>query len=504
MPINIGQIFAQRASLSPDLEAWVGSDYRYTFHAANRRVNRCTAFLAANQVARGDRIAVLAKNNEQVIAMMMAAAKIGAITVLLNWRLQPAELEYILDDCRATVLLYDAEFAPAVEQMRSRIGSRLFLRIGGEGTDVEFDAAITGLAAHEPAIAAGGDDPALLMYTSGTTGRPKGVILTHNNLFWASIGLTHTVNWPTGARFLSVAPLFHVGGLAPIMANIHIGCTSVFLPDFNPVMVWETIEKEKITFLMSVPVMLEYMRRVPDIEGLDLTSISYMICGGSPVPQALIAAYKEMGIKIYQVYGATEYAGAISFWTPAMGEETSCSVGRPVLHSEVKILSVTDERELSAGAIGEIVLLGPQVFPGYWNNEAATEKVLQNGRYRTGDLGKKDADGFLYVIDRLKDMIISGGENIYPAEIETVISTHPGVAEVAVVGRPDRQWGEVPVAVIVSTQGSDVADEEIFALCRENLAGFKCVKEMITVDSLPKNAAGKILKGELKRLIMDG
>lgn len=501
MRINVGKIFAGRAFLTPDLEAWVGQNYRYTFNEANLRLNRFAGFLTASQVREGDRIAVLCKNNEHVIAAMMAAAKIGAITVLLNWRLQVSELEYILSDCGAGLLLYDSEFSGAVEALNQRIGGLVLVRVGAKGPGSQFESAISDYPPEEPTISGGGDDPALLMYTSGTTGKPKGVCLTHNNLFWAVIGLTHTLDWPHGSRFLSVAPLFHIGGLAPIMANIHMGCTSVFLPDFDPAKVWESIVEEKITFLMTVPLMLQYMKLVPGIDKMDLGALKHIICGGSPVPQSLIFAYRDMGIDVLHVYGATEYAGAITFWMPSMGEEKSNSMGKPVFHGDVKILSPEDVRELPAGEVGEICLLGPQVFKGYWNNEVATKAVLRDGGYRSGDLGKKDEDGFVYVIDRLKDMIISGGENIYPAEIEAVIVSHPAVAEVAVVGRPDEKWGEVPVAVVVKQPGSDVGKADIISLCKGKLAGFKCVKDVIFTDVIPKNSVGKVLKRNLKEQI---
>jgi fatty-acyl-CoA synthase len=252
---------------------------------------------------------------------------------------------------------------------------------------------------------------------------------------------------------------------------------------------------------MSVPLMLQYMKMVPGIDKLDLSALKHMICGGSPVPQSLIFAFRKMSIDVFHVYGATEYTGAISFWTHAMGVAKSNSMGKIVIHGALKILSPEDDRELPVGEVGEIFLLGPQVFKGYWNNDDATGAALKNGGYRSGDLGKMDEDGFVYVIDRLKDMIISGGENIYPAEIEDVIVAHPAVAEVAVVGRPDETWGEAPVAVVVKKPGIEVATSDIIALCREKLAGFKCVKDVVFVDAIPKNAVGKVLKQNLKKRI---
>lgn len=498
MDFNAGHMFANRAFLTPDLEACTGDGYRFDFRQVNLRLNRFAAFLQTHHITRGDRIAVLCKNNEHAVTALFGAAKIGVITVLLNWRLTAPELSYILNDCAASLLLYDAAFAETVDQLRGRIPARTFLRYGGQGPDPEFEAALQSESDAEPAIVGGGSDPALIMYTSGTTGHPKGAMLTHDNILWASIGLTHSLDWDPKDRYLLTAPLFHIGGLAPFLANVHVGCTTVFMPDFHPVKVWQTIAAEKINFLMTVPLMLQAMNMVPDIDKMDLSSLNHIICGGSPVPQSLILAYHRMGIKVFHVYGATEYAGAITFWTHDIGLEKSDSMGKAVFHGDVRVFKPGTEQELPPGEIGELRLFGPQVFCGYWQNREATEEVLVNGCYRSGDLGKKDESGCVYVLDRLKDMIISGGENIYPAELEAAIQEHPDVAEVAVAGRPDEKWGEIPVAFVVPKPGSGLTEQAVIDHCRGRLASFKCVKEVILVEAIPKNATGKILKKALR------
>ncbi|WP_078060521.1 long-chain-fatty-acid--CoA ligase [Desulfotomaculum copahuensis] len=498
MPINIGETMTGRAFLSPEREGFAGEGYRYTFRQVNNRVNQFACFLAEQKTGRGDRMAILCKNNQHFATAFYAAAKTGVVTVPLSWRLTASELSYILADCGASILLYDCEFSQLVEQLKQVPAIRNLVRVGGSGAGIEFEEALAGRRTEEPETTAGGEDPAIIMYTSGTTGRPKGAILSHNNLYQASIGLTYTLDWRLGDRFLSVAPLFHIGGLAPIIANVHKGCTTIFLPNFDPVEVWRLIAAEKINFMMSVPLMIAVMIRVPEASTTDLSSLRFIICGGAPVPESLIKTYYEKGIKVYQVYGISEYTGAVSFWTHEMGLEKCNSMGKPVFHGSVKIIDWHTGRELPAGEVGEIVCGGRQVFKGYWNNPGATGSVLKDGWYHSGDLGKKDEDGFIYVVDRLKDMIISGGENIYPAELEMVIGRHPAVAEVAVVGVPDSKWGEVPLAYVVKKPGVDLTDAEIFALCRENLAGYKCVKAVRIVDALPRNAVGKILKKELR------
>lgn len=496
MKLNIGKMFTNRAFLTPDLEACIGEGYRYSYREMNQRINRFANFLTASGIQAGDRIAVLAKNNEQVLTALFGAAKMGGITIILNFRLQVPELAYILTDSQAKLLIYDAEFSTLVPGLKKDIPATHFLGIG-TGEDKDFESAIQDRDDAEPVIAGSGDDPAILMYTSGTTGKPKGATLTHNNLFWAATGLVHTLDWAYKYRYLAVAPLFHIGGLAPVFANIHVGCTMVFMPDFDPGKAWQLIVDEKIDFAMTVPVMLQYMQMVPGIDKMDL-SLRHFICGGSAVPQNLIASYRKLGIDVHQVYGATEYSGAISFWSPDMGFEKSHSMGKPVFHGEIKVIAPESEKEVETGNVGEICILGPQVFKGYWENQEASRQVLTNGYYRSGDLGKKDDQGFIYVVDRLKDMIISGGENIYPAELESVIATHPDIADVAVVGKPHEKWGEIPVAFVVKKPDTDISEHDIVNLCRQNLAGFKCVKEIHFINEIPRNTLGKVLKRSLR------
>ncbi len=499
MGVNIGKMMANRAYLSPDLAAFIGNGYEYNYQEANERINQLVHFLKENNFFPGDRLAILCRNNEHVITVMFATAKADGITVPLNCRLQGAELTYILNNCGASILVYDEEFAGVVDSIRADILVRKYIVVGKSDTDISYSEALNGRPVIEPQPVTCDEDTAIIMYTSGTTGKPKGAMLTHKNMFFVTAGHSGSVRWNNKFRFLSVAPLFHIGGLAPIITNIHNGCTTVFLPEFNPVNVWKAVEEHKINFMMTVPLMLTFMLNVPDFNKMDLSSLDHIVCGGSIVPGSLIRAFKDINIEVENVFGITEYSGAVTFWNHDMGMDKHESVGKMVFHGGVKIVNPETGEILPAGEIGEICINGPQVFKGYWGNPEETAKVLINGWYHSGDMGKLDEDGFIYVVDRLKDMIVSGGENIYPAEVESVIAEHPGVAEVAVVGMPDDTWGEVPRAFVAKMPGVELTTEDIIALCREKLAKFKVVRDVVFVDYLPRNGVAKVMKTELKK-----
>lgn len=492
LQVNVGDMMRNRAYLSPNSEGYVGRN-RYTFKEMNERVNRFAAYLKEKGIKTGERMALLCKNHEDFITAFFGAAKLGIITVPMNWRLQAKELDYILSNCEPRLLIYDAEFKDTCQPLADK-HAILTLESGDA-----FEKAIESLPSEEPELVTNNDDPVLIMYTSGTTGKPKGAVITHMNLFAASVGMTHVIDWWFGDRFLSVAPFFHIGGFAPIITNVHTGSTAVLMPNFDPVAVWDVIQEEKITTMMSVPAMLQFMLKTLDKDKHDYSSLRNITCGASPVPEKLIREYEQLGIQVQQVYGITEYTGAVSFWKKSMDPTKANSMGKVVFHGHVKIVDIETREELPPNQVGEIVCSGPQVFKGYWRNEEATKEVLSNGEYASGDLGMIDEDGFLYVVDRLKDMIISGGENIYSSELEAVIGEHPGVAEVAVVGKPDPKWGEIPKAFIVKKPGAEVTEEDIVQWCRENLASYKCVKEVEFIEQLPRNAVGKILKNVLKQ-----
>lgn len=501
MTPNLSQLLAQRAALSPEREAIVDPEGRWSYAEFNARCDRLAAHLRAQGVARGDRVAVLARNGEFAATAVFAIARAGAAVVVLNSRLQVAELAYILGDSEPAAVLYEQAFAPLAEALRAQCGARHWLCHGDAGSaDARYLDVVQATAPLPPLPGVGIDaeDTAVLMYTSGTTGHPKGAMLSHRALLWTAHGNSCTLPWNEDYRFLLVAPLFHIGGLSPLVTNVVKGCTTVLAPEFEPVAIWQTIAAERITNTMTVPVMLQALLAVAQKMPVDASSLKYASCGASAVPRALIEALGQLGITVYQVYGTTEFGGAVSYWMPSMGMDKAASQGKAVMFGEIAIVDPGTQQRLPQGSAGEIWCRGPMAFSGYWRNPEATAAALQDGWYRTGDLGRLDADGCLYVVDRLKDMIISGGENIYPAELEAVIARHPAVAEVAVVGRADAKWGEVPVAHIVPRPGAELDEASVIAWCREHLAGFKCVKAAYFVDALPRSAVGKVLKPRLR------
>lgn len=475
-------------------EAFVRQGNRWTFNQMNQRANGFANYLERLGLSKGDRIALLCKNNEDFVAVFMGAAKIGVVTVVLNWRLQVAELQYIVEHSKVKLIVHDTDFDHVINELHGKIAiPRTISHHTEPSLQVIFQS-----HSHEPKYNTSNDDVVLIMYTSGTTGRPKGAMISHTNLFAAGIGLSHTIDWWEDDRFLMVAPFFHIGGIAPLVTNIMSGCTMVFMEAFDPVAAWKVIESEKITTMMTVPTMLMYLLKTYEAAKVDISSVRNITCGASSVPAPLILGFRQLGIPVQQVYGITEYTGAVTMWKEQMNKEKLDSMGKIVMYGEMKIVDVKTGGDLPVGKVGEIVLRGPQVFVGYFENEEATQKAIKDGWYHSGDVGYIDEEGFLYVVDRLKDMIISGGENIYSAELELVLASHPSVADVAVVGVPDEKWGEIPKAFIVRKPEKSVTEEEIMVFCKEKLASYKAIKEIVFVDQLPRNSVGKLLKHQLK------
>ena len=505
MKQNIGDLLTRRARLSPDLEAYVQGETgdRYTFAELNERANKlANAFLDAG-VTPGTRVAFLLMNGIEFVEAYLGLAKIGAVVVPLNWRLTASELEFILSDSGASWLIFDDPFAEAVETLQSenRTDVREWLHVlpstavKGARTYADFVAAASEV---EPEITSGDEDMLYIMYTSGTTGLPKGVVHSHRTSLWAVLTMAPVLDMRPADRYISMLPMFHVGALTPVVMNTYHGTTSVVLRSFDPKLAWQLIEKESISTGLAVPAMLNFMMQVPGNEDFDTSSLRWILSGAAPVPVALIKQYAERGIEIQQIYGLTETCGPACVIDSENAIRRAGSTGKAFYHTEVKILD-GDGQACPPNTPGEVLVRGPHIMHAYWNQPQATAETLEGGWLHTGDIATMDEDGFVTIQDRKKDMIISGGENIYPAEIENLLIEHPEVREAAVIGQPSARWGESPFAILVAANPDEPPGQaDIMTFLDARLARFKIPKGMALVDEIPRNPSGKILKRLLR------
>ncbi len=500
---NFGLLLAKRAHLNPDSDAFVdvASDRRFSYLEANARTNKIANALTKLGVKKGDRVAVMAMNGIEFVESFYAIAKLGAVCVPLNWRLVADELAFIIKDAGATVMIYGSEFEDVVSELHTR---------GSEATDIKewiaigepasfahsYDAICDAASDAEPQIASGEDDHLFIMYTSGTTGLPKGVIHTHNTMMWALITMAPNIDMRSGDRYYLLLPMFHVGALAPLASCVYAGVTGVIARAFDPTETWKVIEREKITNMLAVPAMLNFMFQVPAKDEVDYSSVRWILSGAAPVPKSLIEAYRGIDIDIHQVYGLTETCGPTCVIVSDDAVRKAGSTGKGFMHTSVRIVDA-DNNDVAPGEIGEVIVSGPHIMEGYWNRPEANEECLRDGWFYTGDLASMDDEGFITIQDRKKDMIISGGENIYPAEIENVILSHPGVKDVAVIGQPSAKWGESPFAVVVKGDET-VTEEGVLKHCAGKLAKFKQPRGATFTDEIPRNPSGKALKRLLR------
>ncbi|TCS93619.1 class I adenylate-forming enzyme family protein [Hazenella coriacea] len=500
---TLGEVLNYRADFSARLEALVGGGKRYTYKEYNERVNQLAHYLIEKNIAKGDRVAFLCKNHHAFPVIFMAIVKVGAIAVPINCRQTTEEIYYLIQDSKPKMIFYDDEFTqniPSLDQL-SFVATMIKVAVGSE-THPSFEGLLVNKPTHDPGRSVDGDDAAIIMYTSGTTGKPKGVLCSHRNLYTAGESSGNAIDYHYGDRYLAVTPLFHISGILSIFNCIYFGKTMITLSHANPPDILDAIERERVTCLMTVPTLLIYM--LPQIMSgeKDLDSIRIFICGGSTVPEKLIRQYDALGFPIVQVYGCTECSGAITFWKSNMGLEKCHSVGKKQLQGKVKIVNPDTLQEVPTGEVGEITFKGPQVCLGYWNNSEATQSTIKEGWVFTGDAGKIDEEGFVYVMDRYKDVIICGGANIYPAQVEEVIRQLEGVLEVALIGVPHEIWGEMPRAYVVKKEDSDLTEQDIMEHCGQRLATYK-VTEVIFIDELPKNSLGKVVKPTLRKMAME-
>ena len=502
---NIGALLAKRAYLSPRADAYVdgSSGTRLSFQALNARCNRLANALMAAGIRKSERVGLLLMNSAEFMEAYFALAKVGAVIVPLNWRLVPDELEFILKDSGTTRLIYGEEFLDTVVELHAR-GDKTDIRQWLQVEDCEplapFAASYQqfrdAAADTEPTITARDDDRLYIMYTSGTTGLPKGVVHTHNTAIWGVLTIAGTTHYREHERYLACLPMFHVGALTPLTVNVYRGAASIVMRTFDPVRAWELIEAEKITCGLAVPAMLNFMLQVGDVTRFDYSTLRWCMCGAAPVPEALIEAYAKLGIEVHQIYGLTETCGPACLIDPEHALKKIGSTGKAFFHTDIRVVNEAGV-DCGPGEAGEVWVRGPHVMLGYWNRPDATAETIVDGWLRTGDVAVMDAEGFVYIQDRIKDMIISGGENVYPAEIENVLMAHDGIAEAAVIGQPSAKWGESPFAIVVRKDDS-LKEKDVIEFCRGRLAGFKQPRAVAFVGEIPRNPSGKILKRVLR------
>ena len=507
MENNLGLILAKRALLTPEREAYVDDDgtTRLSFAALNNSCNRLANALAEHGVEKGERIGFLMMNSAEFTEAYFAVAKIGAVVVPLNWRLTADELEFILKDSGTQWLIFDEEFTDVVTELHSRgdkTDIKQWLQLTKERDLLTFAQSYhhfrNASASSEPSFRAADDDMLYIMYTSGTTGLPKGVVHTHESAIWGVLTIAATTYYREHDRFLGALPMFHVGALTPLTVNIYRGATSIVMRSFNALRAWQLIEEERITGGLAVPAMLNFMLQVPDFERFDTATLRWMMSGAAPVPVSLIEAYADLGIEIHQVYGLTESCGPACLIDAEHALTKRGSTGKAFFHTDVRI-TASDGRDCARNAPGEIRIRGRHNMREYWNQPKATAKTIVDGWLLTGDVGIMDDEGFVYIQDRIKDMIISGGENVYPAEIENILMSHPDIKEAAVIGAASETWGESPLAIVVRKDES-LSSTDVLAYCAGKLARFKQPTRVEFVDEIPRNPSGKILKRVLREL----
>ena len=493
--MTLGRWIRDRRVATPERVAIDADGQTTTYAQLDARSAGLAAALPALGAGHGARVAVLADNRPETVEVLFACARAGAMLLPLNRRLAPAELAYQLDDAEVDLLLVGpdhdalADAALADARVRPRRGP-----LTRDGLDT-LAAAATG---DDATTSVSDDDPLLLVYTSGTTGRPKGALLTHANCFWTNLSLDRTIDVTTTDVVLQVLPQFHVGGwnVQPLLAWWK-GATVVLEADFDPDRVLELIASRGVTTMMGVPAIYQQLAATSGFDAADLSSLRQAVVGGAPMPEPLIHTWLERGVTLVQGYGLTEAAPNV-LGLPAEHVTDRVGVaGRPYPHVEVALADTSTGAHLDGPATGELLVRGPNVFAGYWRNPEATADAFADGWLATGDVAERDADGFYRILDRTKDMYVSGGENVYPAEVESVLHAHPAVADAAVIGVPDERWGEAGLAVVVATPRAQVDGDQLRAHCAERLARFKVPREVVFVDDLPRSSMNKVLKTEL-------
>jgi acyl-CoA synthetase (AMP-forming)/AMP-acid ligase II len=499
---NLSDIPRHYARLSPERPALIDRGGTRSFSQLDKASNRVASALVAEGVAPGAHVGFLGKNSAHYFELLFGAVKAGAALVPLNWRLAAAELAPVIEDAQCPLIFVDREFVDALAELR-KLCDHSFKTIVFDSTSAEHGEMSQWLAigdGRDPQVRIHPSDTALLIYTSGTTGKPKGVQLTHGGLGYMRLceHMEPALRWSAGDVFLTVMPVFHLVGSGLSIQALYNGATVSLLPALDPGNLLKLIARDRPTICALVPTAIQMVLDHPDAKTADFSSLRLVMYAGSPISSTLLKrALVEMKCKFMQFYGATETSGAATLLRPEqhdLNDEAKLrSCGTPLPHIEIRIVDA-DGKDVPEGGTGEFWIRSPTLFGGYWKQPEATAAVMRDGWYRTGDAGFRDREGLYYIVDRVKDMIVTGGENVYSAEVEQALAKHRGVRQCAVIGLPDEKWGERVTAVIIPADGARPSAEEIIAHCRGLIAGYKVPKEVRFVEALPMTATGKVLK----------
>ena len=493
--IGLGQTILRRATITPSARALTFEGQTWTCAELGERVRRLASVLRAGGIKAGDRVGYIGLNHPVFLETLYACGCLGAIFVPLNFRLTGPEVRFIANDAGISTLLADDMLRPLIDEEKDNLHCSRFISVEADADHWEPLAPL--MAAAEPITGSEkveADDVAFIMYTSGTTGLPKGAMLTHGNIFWNSINVCFSEDAVNGTT-LTCAPLFHIGGLnVTTLLSLAKGIEVVLLRAFDAGQVLALIEEHSISTMFGAPTMFLMMAQHENFASTDLSSISTLTCGGAPVPVPLIKTYGERGVNFCQGYGLTETAPFASLLASDLAMVKVGSAGKAPMFTEVRIVD-GENNPVAAGVHGEVCIKGPNVMKGYWNREDATAEAIDaQGWFHSGDIGYLDDEDFLFLCDRVKDMVITGGENVYPAEVESILYGHKAILEVAVIGLPDDKWGEAVTAVVVLEEGAELSLEELRDFAGESLARYKLPSRLHFMDLLPRNPAGKVQK----------
>jgi acyl-CoA synthetase (AMP-forming)/AMP-acid ligase II len=502
--MNVGEILTITTNKFPERIAVVFENQRLTYQEFNERVNRFANGLLRLGLKKGDKVAVLLFNSIPLVEILFASAKTGGVFTPINFRFTADEVFYILDHSDTRFFIYGEEFSEIVEKIRSRLQKvEFYLSVGDSApsTAMNYETVLKESLPQEPDVPISEKDECQLMYTSGTTGKPKGALLTHGNLLWNLFNTVLGREEKEGETSIVIDPLYHTAALNNhFITRIAMAGTSVLIKHFDPKRVMEVIEKEKVTVISGAPAVYHLMLSLPEGR-YDTRSITKCTTGASILPnetkERLVKLFPNL-TGIYDVYGCTEATPSIAILKAKDSLRKRECVGPPVSFLEVRIVDDQD-RDLPKGEVGELICRGPNVMKGYYKDEEATREALREGWLYTGDLARMDEEGFVYIVDRKKDMIVSGGENIYPREIEEILYSHPRIEDAAIVGVPDSLWGESVKAFVVLKKGETLTEAEVVEYCKTHLASYKKPKSVEFVESLPRNPSGKVLKTLLRK-----